>query len=175
MAAEPVPGRAPILPSFICFGDGHPELGRAVIATDVVSETTILIVDDSTTNREVYTALLEHFGFRVLNASDGQDGVRQARALHPDLILMDISMPVMDGVEATRLLKEDADTRGIPVIAVTAHDDVETIGRAFAAGVDGYLTKPAPPRRVLEEIQRCLGAEEDPADDGGYGSRSRGP
>jgi two-component system, cell cycle response regulator DivK len=147
-----------------------------------VSETTILVVDDSAANREVYTTLLEHFGYRVLNAADGRDGVHQACAHHPALILMDISMPVLDGVEATRLLKADASTRAIPVIAVTAHDDPETLQRARAAGVDGYLTKPAAPRRVLEEIERCLrGAEaapaggskvEDPAHpDGGIHSR----
>jgi two-component system, cell cycle response regulator DivK len=127
---------------------------------DVVSETTILVVDDSTTNREVYTALLEHFGFRVLNAADGREGVRCARECHPDLILMDISMPVMDGLEATRLLKADDTTREIPVIAVTAHDDAETIDRAMSVGMEGYLTKPAPPRRVLEEIELLLGRSE---------------
>jgi two-component system, cell cycle response regulator DivK len=133
---------------------------------EVVSETTILVVDDSTTNREVYTALLEHFGFRVLNAADGREGVRQAHESHPDLILMDLSMPVMDGVEATRALKADAATREIPVIAVTAHDDADTMRRARAAGVQGYLTKPTPPRRVLEEIERCLRGGENSA---GYG------
>jgi two-component system, cell cycle response regulator DivK len=121
-----------------------------------VNDRTILIVDDSPVNREVYVLLLEHFGFRVLEAADGREGVRQAREFHPDLILMDISMPVMDGIEATELLKVGGETRDIPVIGLSAHGDPSTIDRAFAVGMERYLMKPVPPRRVLREIESCL-------------------
>jgi CheY-like chemotaxis protein len=116
----------------------------------------ILIVDDSAANREVYALLLEHFGYAVLKAADGWEGVRQAREHRPDLILMDVSMPVVDGIEATELLKVDLATRDIPVIGVSAHGDPATIARALAVGMECYLTKPTPPRQVLQEIERCL-------------------
>jgi two-component system, cell cycle response regulator DivK len=122
-----------------------------------VSSKTILIVDDSPDNREVYGLFLQHFGYTILTASDGWDGVQQARSHHPDLILMDISMPVLDGLEATELLKIDAETQAIPVIAITAHDDSSLRSRAHAIGFESYLTKPAQPRRILQEVERCLG------------------
>jgi two-component system, cell cycle response regulator DivK len=122
----------------------------------VVSSKTILIVDDSADNRDVYSMFLEHFGYTVLTANDGWDGVQQARTHHPDLILMDISMPVLDGLEATELLKVDADTQAIPVIAITAHDDIALRSRAQEIGFESYLTKPTQPRRILQEVERCL-------------------
>jgi two-component system, cell cycle response regulator DivK len=121
-----------------------------------VSGTTILIVDDNADNREVYSILLEHAGYAVVKASDGWSGVQQARACHPDLILMDISMPVMDGFQATEILKADPATHDIPVLAVTAHDGPEHRLRARHLGMSGYLTKPLPPGRVLQEVDRCL-------------------
>jgi two-component system, cell cycle response regulator DivK len=121
-----------------------------------VNEQTILIVDDSSTNREVYTLLLEHFGYNVVTAADGWEGVCMARIHHPAVILMDVTMPVMDGIEATEVLKVDTSTRDIPVIGVSALGDPGTLHRALAVGMAGYLTKPAQPRRVLREIERCL-------------------
>jgi two-component system, cell cycle response regulator DivK len=121
-----------------------------------VSTKTILVVDDNDNNREVYTALLEHCGYSVIEAADGRQGVQCARATHPDLILMDLSMPVMDGLEATTLLKQDVTTCDIPVIAVTAHDDSGTMSRALEAGMVSYLTKPIAPRKLLEEVERHL-------------------
>lgn len=134
----------------------------AVLCTrvPVVSGKTILIVDDSADNRDVYGMLLEHFGFTILTANDGWDGVQQARAHRPDLILMDISMPVLDGFEATELLKIDVETQAIPVIAITAHDDRALRTRALDIGFESYLTKPAQPRRILQEIERCLRPED---------------
>jgi two-component system, cell cycle response regulator DivK len=117
---------------------------------------TILIVDDSIDNRDVYGMFLEHFGYTVLSACNGWEGVQQARTNHPDLILMDISMPVLDGFEATELLKLDAETQDIPVIAITAHDDFQSRSRALEIGFESYLTKPAQPRRILQEVERCL-------------------
>jgi CheY-like chemotaxis protein len=124
-----------------------------------VNSGTILIVDDSPSNRDVYSLLLEHYGYSVVRASNGWEGVQLARACQPDLILMDITMPVLDGIEATELLKLDAATRDIPVIGVSAHHDAYTIGRAYAVGMHAYLTKPTPPRRVILEVQRCLLAQ----------------
>jgi two-component system, cell cycle response regulator DivK len=120
---------------------------------------TILLVEDHEDNRIVYRTMLEHFGYRVILAGDGGEGVRLAREERPDLILMDVSIPVMDGWEATRTLKADAGTARIPVIALTAHALAADRERAHEVGCDGYLAKPVEPRRVLEEVRRFLGEE----------------
>jgi two-component system, cell cycle response regulator DivK len=130
--------------------------GGARIEIDVVSGTTVLIVDDNADNREVYGLLLELSGYTVLQAADGLAGVQQAHVHHPDVILMDISMPVMDGFRATELLKLDPTTRDIPVVAVTAHDDPHHRDRASQVGMSGFVAKPAAPRRVVAEVKRCL-------------------
>lgn len=118
---------------------------------------TILLVEDHPDNRGIYRTILEHGGLNVIEAEDGEAGVRLARERRPALILMDVSLPVMDGWEATRILKEDPETASIPIIAVTAHALQGDRERAKAAGCDGYIPKPAPPREVLEEVQRRLG------------------
>src|SRR5687767_8433746 len=82
---------------------------------------TVLLVEDNPDNRGIYRAILEHGGIEVLEAEDGATGVRIAQERHPDLILMDVSVPVMDGWEATKLLKSDPATRDIQIIALTAH------------------------------------------------------
>ncbi|HEX6751134.1 MAG TPA: response regulator [Longimicrobium sp.] len=120
---------------------------------------TILLVEDHEDNRIVYRTMLEHFGYRVLLAGDGGEGVRMAREHHPDLILMDVSIPVMDGWEATAALKADSATASIPIIALTAHALAADRERAVEVGCDGYLAKPVEPRRVLEEVRRFLGDE----------------
>lgn len=122
---------------------------------------TILIVDDSADNRVLYGSLLEFFGFQVVEACNGDEGVRQARERHPDLIVMDVAMPVMNGLEATRVIKCDPRTAGIPLVIVSAHDTAAIRAEAELAGCDSYLTKPAPPGRILEELHRLLpgGAE----------------
>jgi two-component system, cell cycle response regulator DivK len=117
---------------------------------------TILLVDDHAENRELLSIVLEHFGYEVVEAGDGRAGVQQARQRRPDLILMDVSMPVLDGLAATQLLKLDTATREIPVIAISAHDDPRVIAQCLAAGADGYLVKPTPPARVLKEVERWL-------------------
>lgn len=123
---------------------------------------TVLIVEDNEDNRIIYRTFLEHHGYVVLEATDGEAGVRTAREHRPDLVLMDISMPVLNGYEATKLLKSDPVTAGIPVIALTAHAMAEDRARAAEAGCDAYLAKPAEPRQVLAEVQRMLARTRSP-------------
>lgn len=118
---------------------------------------TVLLVEDNEDNRVIYALLLEHSGYQVLEADNGGDGVRMAREHSPDVILMDISIPVMDGWAATRMLKRDPATAAIPVIALTAHALEEHRRQAIAAGCDGYLCKPCEPGLVLQEVRRFTG------------------
>lgn len=118
---------------------------------------TVLLVEDNEDNRMIYRLILEHFGYTVLEAPDGADGIRIAKEQGPDLILMDISIPVIDGWEATRILKGDDATRHIPIVALTAHALAKDRTRAEEVGCDGYLAKPVAPRRVVEEVERFLG------------------
>lgn len=117
---------------------------------------TVLIVEDNLDNRIIYRTILEHSGFSVIEAEDGATGVRLARECGPDLVLMDISIPVIDGYEATRILKADPGTASIPVLALTAHAMAEDRIRAAEAGCDGYLAKPAEPKAVVSEVRRLL-------------------
>jgi CheY-like chemotaxis protein len=117
----------------------------------------VLLVEDNEDNLVVYRTILEHVGYRVIEARDGEEGVTQARRQLPDLILMDISIPKMDGWEATQRLKADASTRSIPIIALTAHALEEDRQKAQQAGCDGYLAKPVEPRRVVQEVERFVG------------------
>lgn len=122
---------------------------------------TILLVEDNEDNLVVYRTILEHVGYRVIEARDGEEGVSRAIQERPDLILMDISIPKIDGWEATRRLKADDRTRDIPIIALTAHALEEDREKAMRAGCDGYLAKPIEPRRVVEEVQRFIGPAEN--------------
>lgn len=127
---------------------------------------TILLVEDHEDNRNIYRTILTHFGYQVLEAPDGREGIRLAREHQPDLILMDIAIPFIDGWEATRVLKADTNTMAIPVIALTAHARAEDRQQAARAGCDGYLAKPAEPRRVIAEVQRFLGGPQEAATSG---------
>jgi len=118
---------------------------------------TILVVDDYPDNRDAYATVLEHFGYSAVTAINGLEGVERARALLPDMILMDISMPILDGIDATRLLRQDDGTRHIPIVAITANDDADIRARAAEAGMDGFLTKPCLPMRIIDEVERRLG------------------
>ena len=117
----------------------------------------ILLVEDNEDNRIIYRLTLGHFGYEVAEAADGVSGIRVATETLPDLILMDVSIPGIDGWEATRRLKADDRTARIPIIALTAHALASDRDRATEVGCDGYLAKPIEPRRVVEEIQRVLG------------------
>ena len=116
----------------------------------------ILIVEDNEMNRDMLSRRLERRGFAIVMAVDGQQGVDMARSEKPDLILMDMSLPVMDGWTATRTIKDDAETAGIPVIALTAHAMAGDREKAMAAGCDDYDTKPIELPRLLEKIGQFL-------------------
>lgn len=129
-----------------------------------MSTTTILVVEDNADNRDIYTTFLRHHGYEVAEAETGDEGVRIAREILPAVVLMDMSMPGMDGWEATRRLKSDPGTAAIPIIAVTAHAMADDRLRAEQAGCDAYLAKPVEPRRVLEEVERLLAGAPAPSD-----------
>ena len=117
----------------------------------------ILLVEDNEDNRIVYATVLRHFGYEVLEALNGEEGIAMARSKHPNLILLDISIPIIDGWEAARILKRDPETRDIPIVALTAHALASDRERAMDVGCDGYLAKPCEPRVVLEEVERLIG------------------
>lgn len=116
----------------------------------------LLIVEDNQDNRDALSRRLERRGFSVLIAVDGQAGAETARAEHPDLILMDMNMPGVDGWEATRLVKSDPATADIPVIALTAHALAGDRGRALEAGCTDYHTKPVDLAKLLAQIEEIL-------------------
>jgi len=119
---------------------------------------TILLVEDNEMNRDMLSRRLERRGYRVVLAMDGQSGVEMAGTEAPDLVLMDMSLPVLDGWEATRRLKADPATAHLPVIALTAHAMSGDRDRAIAAGCDDYDTKPIELPRLLGKIEALLGA-----------------
>jgi two-component system cell cycle response regulator DivK len=120
----------------------------------------VLLVEDNLDNQFIYRAGLQHAGFEVLIATDGWRGLELAQTADPSVILMDLSIPGIDGLEVTRRLKADAATAGIPIIALTAHALAADKIRAQEAGCDSYLAKPAEPRRVIEAVRRFLPAEQ---------------
>ena len=116
----------------------------------------VLVVDDSEDNREVYAQYLSFSGFRVEMAVDGLEAVEKATSLSPDVIVMDLAMPRLDGWEATRRIKGAPATSRIPVIALTGNADSESKRRTQEAGCSGYLTKPCLPDVLVSEIRRLL-------------------
>ncbi|MBP1619736.1 MAG: response regulator receiver protein [Acidobacteria bacterium] len=118
--------------------------------------TRILLVEDNEMNRDMLSRRLERRGYEVLLALDGAAGVAAARELRPDLVLMDIGLPVMDGYAATRALKADPATSAIPVIALTASAMVGDREKCFEAGCDDYDTKPVELPRLLAKIEASL-------------------
>ena len=123
----------------------------------------ILLVEDNEMNRDMLSRRLERRGHEVAIAVDGAEGVSMAHAQKPDLILLDMSLPVLDGWEATRRIKADARTQHIPVIALTAHAMQGDEAKAKEAGCDDYDTKPVELPRLLEKIERLLGRSAGPA------------
>ena len=118
--------------------------------------TTILIVEDNEMNRDMLSRRLERKGYAVLIAVDGEMGIDVARAKAPDLILMDMSLPIVDGWEATRRIKADGALKHIPVIALTAHAMANDRDKALEAGCDDYDTKPIELPRLLAKIESLL-------------------
>ncbi len=116
----------------------------------------ILLVEDNEMNRDMLSRRLQKRGYEVLLANDGREGVDSASSHLPDLILMDMSLPVMNGWDATRHLKHSPETAAIPVIALTAHALSGDRDKAFEAGCDGYETKPVEMNRLLDTIARLL-------------------
>ncbi len=118
----------------------------------------ILLVEDNEMNRDMLARRLTRNGFTIVFAVDGQEGVDMAISEKPDLILMDMSLPVMDGLESTRRIKADPASQAIPVIALTANALVEDREKAMAAGCDDFDTKPVELPRLLEKIRAKLPA-----------------
>jgi CheY-like chemotaxis protein len=117
----------------------------------------ILLVEDNEMNRDMLSRRLMRNGYDIVIAVDGQDGINKALAEKPNLILMDMSLPVIDGWEATRRIKADSATKAIPVIALTAHAMAQDKEKAMAAGCDDFDTKPVDIQRLLGKIQGILG------------------
>ena len=129
--------------------------------------TRILLVEDNEMNRDMLSRRLQRKGYEVIIAVDGQVGIEMARSEAPDLILMDMSLPVIDGWEATRTLKAAKETAGIPIIALTAHAMSTDRDKAIEAGCDDYDTKPIELSRLLGKMQALMGGMGDRSAAGG--------
>jgi two-component system, cell cycle response regulator DivK len=127
----------------------------------------VLLVDDYPDVRELFREYLEYCGFDVVEAVNGQEALQRAFEAAPDIILMDLSLPVIDGWEATRRLKADHRTAGIPIVVLTSHALANASESARRVGCDAFLTKPCLPEQLVKEIEvvldrRFVGAEHDP-------------
>ena len=116
----------------------------------------VLIVEDQRELRTMYAKYLTVSGFEVIEAANGAEAIDRTSSRLPDVVLMDLSLPVVDGWEATRRLKADARTAHIPVVALTAHDGSEDLQRATRAGCEWFVPKPCPPDALLTEVRRVL-------------------
>ena len=117
----------------------------------------ILVIEDTEDNRRILRDLLTAAGYEVIEAADGATGVSMAADQRPDLILMDIQLPVIDGYEATRRIKADPALRQIPIVAVTSYALVGDEAKTREAGCDGYVAKPFSPRHLLEKVREFIG------------------
>jgi CheY-like chemotaxis protein len=129
----------------------------------VMPRKTVLVVDDLEEQRDIYSSLLRHHGYRVVEAAGGDEGVLRARAGRPDIILLDIMMGGTDGWAVTDRLKEDPSTAGIPIIVLTVLGSPEDEARALREGVDNYLVKPCLPADILAEVRRLIGEPDGPS------------
>jgi two-component system cell cycle response regulator DivK len=116
----------------------------------------ILVIEDQEDNRQILRDLLGNAGYEMTEACDGQEGVAAASTQRPDLILMDIQLPIMDGYEATRRIKAVPELKAIPIIAVTSYALSGDEAKAMAAGCDAYVTKPYSPRQLLAKVNEFL-------------------
>ncbi len=138
-------------------------VANAPAVEPVVAGQTILVIEDNPVNRKLARNVLRSRGYRVLEADSGEDGIEIARAEHPHLILMDLQLPGLDGIEATRRLKSDARTASIPVVALSAHAQQTDEARARAAGCVGYIAKPIRLSRFPKQVGSYLEAKEGAA------------
>jgi two-component system, cell cycle response regulator DivK len=122
----------------------------------------ILIIEDNEMNRDMLSRRLIRRGYEIIMAVDGEEGIAAAKSTNPDLILMDMSLPVIDGWEATRRLKAEPNTRRIPVIGLTAHAMAGDKQKVIDAGCDDYDTKPVELLRLLQKIEALLHADNTP-------------
>lgn len=116
----------------------------------------VLLVEDQPELRQLYAQQLELSGFDVIEAGNGADALVHTAARVPDVVLMDLSLPILDGWEATRRLKTDTRTAHVPVLALTAHDGSGEMERATRAGFDWFVPKPCPPAALVAEVRRVL-------------------
>jgi two-component system cell cycle response regulator DivK len=116
----------------------------------------ILVIEDTEDNRRIVRDLLESVGYELIEAADGAAGIAMAVEHRPDLILMDIQLPIMDGYEASRRIKSDPTLRHIPIIAVTSYALSGDEAKTRAAGCDGYVAKPFSPRQLLDKVREFL-------------------
>lgn len=116
----------------------------------------VLIVEDQPDLRQLYAEHLTMSGFDVIEAGNGADAIHSTSAQQPDVVLMDLSLPIVDGWEATRRLKADVRTAHIPIVALTAHDGSGELQRATSAGCDWFVPKPCPPAALITEVRRVL-------------------
>lgn len=133
----------------------------------------VLIADDFSDNNEMYTEYLEHVGFRVFSVRDGQAAIEEARAKRPSVIVMDLSLPVLDGWEATRILKSDPATADICIVVLTGHAEPASRARAVEAGCDVFMAKPCLPIELAEQIKKCLDGLSAPSPKARSGRRDR--
>ena len=117
---------------------------------------TILVADDNPDQRALYVDILTHAGYAVIQAQDGAEAILRAREDLPSLILMDVTMPGTSGWNAVRAVRDQVETRDIPVIVITGLSATRDRDASFAAGCDAYLSKPVSPRRLLEEVRRFV-------------------
>ncbi len=121
-----------------------------------MADETILIVEDSPLNRKLVETVLSPYGYNLLDAKNGEEAIEVATREHPDLILMDMKMPKLDGYEATRILKSRPDMANVPIVALTAHAMEEERERAIQSGCDGYITKPINTRTFPSLVRQYL-------------------
>ena len=132
----------------------------------------VLVVEDYQDAREMYSAYLQFSGYRVAEATNGLEAIEQANALMPDIILMDLALPKMDGWEATRRLKMQDSTRHIPIVALTGHALAGHAEGARQAGCDSFVTKPCLPDALVAEIKRMLAVRDNVTTSGKRGRAS---
>jgi two-component system cell cycle response regulator DivK len=116
----------------------------------------ILVVEDQADNRRILRDLLVNAGYELIEAESGEEAITAVAARHPDLILMDIQLPVIDGYEATRRIRSNPDLKSVPIIAVTSYALAGDEAKALAAGCSAYVTKPFSPRALLAKVQEHL-------------------